>query len=99
MSRFGENVSRLLGLHGLRGSDARELIGVSPQAVSEWKHSKRDPALQTLLRVSRFFELPIESLVDKEFAEVLADGAGDPDRFTRVEKKIAQARRPLKPVA
>jgi transcriptional regulator with XRE-family HTH domain len=97
MPGFSENLQRLLGLHRLRARDASELMGISPQALSEWMRGKRSPTLDTLLRVAKFFELPVDRLLSESFEDLLAHDVSDRDRFRRVEEKIRRrARRSAK---
>lgn len=100
-SEWSNNVRRILGMHDLRAGEAAKLLGVSPQAVSEWTsktraQGTRDPHVSTLERVAEFFELP-GSLAWTPFPDLLPLLA-DPDRFERVEKKIRASRTPLKSV-
>ena len=96
MLAFGENLRRLLGVHDIRGREAAQLIGVSPQSLSEWMQGHRRPNLQMLLRVAAFFEISGERLLQAPFGELLAREVADRRRFEVVEAKIAAAReRPL----
>jgi transcriptional regulator with XRE-family HTH domain len=99
-SFWSENVRRLLGMHSVTAQEASKFLDVSPQAISEWisktrKEGTRQPNVPTLLRIAQFFELPAGDLVDKDFATLLEAGAGDPERFRRVELKISKGRRKL----
>jgi transcriptional regulator with XRE-family HTH domain len=89
MDGFGENLRRLLGLHGLSGREAASLIGVSPQSLSEWVRGRRRPNLQMLLRVASFAEIPTDRLLHAEFGDLLEHELKDRGRFERVEAKIA----------
>jgi transcriptional regulator with XRE-family HTH domain len=92
-SRFGDNLARLLGVHRLTGSRASSLLDVSPQALSDWSHGKRQPEPDTLERVSKFFDVRPERLAHAEFADLLANELADPQRFERVEARIRRAGR------
>lgn len=101
-SEWGPNIRRLLGLHDLEKGEAAKLLGVSPQAVSEWTsktraEGTRDPRTSKLQRVAEFFELPGD-LAWTPFSELLSGPLSDPDRFKRVEEKIRRSRSTLKPV-
>jgi transcriptional regulator with XRE-family HTH domain len=101
-SEWSNNVRRLLGLHDVSKGDAARLLGVSPQAVSEWTsktraQGTRDPNLSTLQRVADFFELSGD-LAWTPFAELLDGPLSDPERFKRVEDKIRGSRSTLKSV-
>jgi transcriptional regulator with XRE-family HTH domain len=87
-SRFGDNLPRLLGIHRLTARRASDLLGVSPQALSDWGHSKRRPEPETLERISKFFELPPDRLADADFEDLLVHELADASRFRLVETKI-----------
>jgi transcriptional regulator with XRE-family HTH domain len=91
---WADNLSRLMGMHRLSGSQASPLLRMSRQGISEWMTAKRMPTTHHLLAVGRFFEVPPASLVTSTFSELLAGPLGDSERFARVEKKIG--RKPLK---
>jgi transcriptional regulator with XRE-family HTH domain len=93
VNAFPDNLNRLLGLHGLAATDAASVLGVSPQAVSEWRHGKRGPSVQMLLKLSEVFEVPADALMRIDFKTLLEREAGDPTRFERVEQKLARARK------
>jgi len=90
MSRFGENLARVLGLHALTGRQAARLLGVSEQAVSEWLTGKREPGTASLTRIASSFEIDALRLMNEPFSAVLPQLA-DPDRFERVEKRLTGA--------
>lgn len=86
-----------MGMHRLKANEAKDILDVSATAVSELTRSKREPQLQTLMRVAEFFEVPAHELLRSDFGDLL-EVAGDRERYARVEKKIARARRPLRSV-
>ena len=88
---FSATVPRLLGVHNLTAIQAARLLGVSPQALSDWANGKRQPRLDAIVSVSEFFEIPVERLLKADFADLLADELSDKARFQRVERKVTQA--------
>ncbi|MBA2360492.1 MAG: helix-turn-helix transcriptional regulator [Actinobacteria bacterium] len=91
--QFGSNLKRLLGLHDLTRAQAAKHFGVSPQAVSEWisetrPGGRRAPNVETLVRVSDFFEVSGDGLLVAPFQDLLASDLCDRERFLRVEEKI-----------
>jgi len=96
MENFGDNLERLLGLHGLSARRASELLDVSAQTLSEWKYNKSSPSLPMILRLAEFFEVHADRLVNASFSELLATELGDPERFERVEHKIRAHRQTLR---
>jgi transcriptional regulator with XRE-family HTH domain len=92
---------RILGLHDLEKGEAAKLLGVSSQAVSEWlsktrREGTRLPNLQTLQRVSTFFDIPGDRLAWTPFSELLPNELADVDRFDKVEQKIRKGLAPVK---
>jgi transcriptional regulator with XRE-family HTH domain len=68
--------------------DSRLIEGLSPQALSELQSGTRTPSLDTVEKLSTFFEIPIDRLLKTSFVELLTGEVADPDRFARVEAKI-----------
>jgi len=89
---FGDNIGRLLGLHALTGREAAEILDTSPVAISEWRQGRREPSLRALLRLSELFEVAGDRLVTSPFVDLLAGELSDPERYRRVEAKIAKSR-------
>ena len=95
MEQFANNVHRLLGLHGLTASRAaqKDLIGLSQQALSEIMGGKRSASLHSASRLSTFFEIPMERLLNAPFEDLLAEELSDRERYRKVEAKIPQSAR------
>jgi transcriptional regulator with XRE-family HTH domain len=85
---LADNVSRLFGLHKLTTREAATLLRVSPQALSELRNRRRTASLHTAQQIARFFEIPLDRLLDAPFADLLAHELAEPDRFASVEAKI-----------
>jgi transcriptional regulator with XRE-family HTH domain len=98
MSGFARNFNHLLGLHLLTATLAKEHLELSAQAISELKAGKRQPSLRTLQKISAFFEIPIDRLLDADFEDLLANELADRERFRRVEAKIGRRQRNLRAV-
>jgi transcriptional regulator with XRE-family HTH domain len=79
MSNFRDNVPRLLGLHRMRANVAKQVVGISVQTLSEWQYGKREPSLDSLLKLEAFFEIPGTRLLNAEFADLLAHELADAD--------------------
>lgn len=88
MDAFADNLRRLLGLHGLSASRAKGLVGLSGQALSELMGGKRNASLHSASRLSAFFEIPMERLLNSPFEDLLAEELSDRERYRRVEAKI-----------
>lgn len=87
--RFGSNFRRLLGLHGLSQNRAAGMLGVSSATMNAWLQGNATPSTPKLLVIREFFEVSGERLLADDFADLLAGEVGDPDRFRRVEERIA----------
>jgi transcriptional regulator with XRE-family HTH domain len=85
---FADNFERLLGVHRLTARKAGDLLGVSHATLSYWRNARREPDVKSLMRVSAFFEVDAWSLLMLPFPELLPIIA-DPERFERVERRIA----------
>ena len=68
--------------------DSRLIEGLSPQALSELQSGTRTPSLDTVEKLSTFFEIPIDRLLKASFAELLSAELADQERFEHVEAKI-----------
>jgi transcriptional regulator with XRE-family HTH domain len=88
---FSENVTRLIGMHGLTAKEAALVLGVSPQTISSWLRGHSGPSTSIALAVSQFFEVPADRLFTGSFADLL-DVLGNKERYERVDAKIRRAR-------
>jgi len=84
---FGENFSRLIGMHGLRSREAAELLSVSAQTVSGWLNQHSQPSFDAALKIREVFEVPADLLVTGQFSDLL-DLLCDKERYERVEARI-----------
>ena len=99
LTNFQDNLPRLLGLHNLSASFAARLVDISPVAFSAWRTGQRQPSLPTVFTLAEFFEVSSDGLMTKPFRELLTSELTDPDRFDRVEAKIAERSRQLQMTA
>ncbi|WP_027717903.1 helix-turn-helix domain-containing protein [Desulfovirgula thermocuniculi] len=63
MKRFGESLKRLRHRLGLRQSDVAKMLGVERSTVANWERGVKQPSLDTLLRLSEAFGVPLDELV------------------------------------
>jgi transcriptional regulator with XRE-family HTH domain len=86
-------------MHALRvtsqhsSGGAASLLGISAQALSELQSGRRSPSLTTAHAIALFFEVPLDRLLEADFSDLLSHELADPDRYQRVENKIAGGRR------
>jgi transcriptional regulator with XRE-family HTH domain len=87
---LGTNLRRLLGVHGLTSVEAAQMVGLSPQAMSElgWREN---PSSETLAKLSDFFEIEMSRLLRTPLLDLLPLIA-ERERFKRVEAKIRRRR-------
>lgn len=84
---FSHNLTILRGLHNLSNAKAAGLLGYSQQTLSEWQTGKQAPSLNAAHAIARFFEVPLDVLLDGTPQEVaLAHLEGE--RWASIEAKI-----------
>jgi transcriptional regulator with XRE-family HTH domain len=94
VSYFGDNLHRLVGMHGLTSSEAAKLLEVTPQTFSAWITGKRDPNTSGLVSIRELFEVDALTMIDsrpEEFIPSMTMG-GNLARYERVEARINAAR-------
>lgn len=57
-----ENLQKLRLEKGLSINKLATIIKVSPTTISLWEKGKRNPSLKNLMKLSKFFEVTIETL-------------------------------------
>jgi transcriptional regulator with XRE-family HTH domain len=77
-----------LGFHRLTARKASNLLGVGTATLSYWRNGKRQPDVDSLMRLQLFFGIDSWALLMTPFSELLPIVA-DPERFRYVEKIIA----------
>jgi transcriptional regulator with XRE-family HTH domain len=88
---FADNFQSLLGLHRLTATEGAELLGTTRQTLSAWTTGRRLPDRDSLLRISRLFEISGDVLILRETEELLPLLA-DAERFANVQTKVRRAR-------
>src|SRR5579862_4373546 len=91
---FGTNLHRVAGLHGLTAGQAAHALGVAPHTYSAWISGSRTPGPRALAAVRLVFEVDPFLMELRPTAEILEDLA-DPERFIRVEERLAPHRQQL----
>ena len=97
-SRFTDNFTRLLGLHGLSQHFAATLLGVSAATMSSWINGKATPSLSRAILIADLFQISTDRLMGAEFADLLEHELSDPERFRKVEARIQRGSTPLRSV-
>lgn len=63
-NEFGKKLKELRIDKGLSQRKLGEIFSVCNQTISFWETGSREPDLDTLVQISRFFEVEIESLLE-----------------------------------
>ena len=66
MTRFGENLRNLLKAKNLKSLTLAEKMGVSSAYVSQLMTGNRRPGRETLLKLSKSLDVPVETLIKLE---------------------------------
>lgn len=61
---FGKKLKELRLEKGLSQRQLGEIFNVCNQTVSFWETGSREPDLDTLLLISRYFEVPVDFLLE-----------------------------------
>jgi len=62
---FGKRLKELRLEKGLSQRRLGEIFNVCNQTISFWENGSREPDLDTLLSISHYFDVSIESLLEK----------------------------------
>ena len=63
---FGKKLKEFRLEKGLSQQKLGQLLGFCNQTISFWENGSREPDLDTLLKISKFFEVPIEELLEEK---------------------------------
>jgi transcriptional regulator with XRE-family HTH domain len=66
MTKFGENIKSLLKSKNLKSIDLAEKMGVSHAYISQLITGNRRPGRETLLKLSKSLDIPVETLIKLE---------------------------------
>ena len=61
---FGKKLKELRVENGISQRELGESLGFCNQTISFWESGSREPDLDTLLKISRFFEVSLEELLE-----------------------------------
>ena len=85
---FARNLRALAGLHGLTGGGLAAVLGLSRPAVSDLLTGKRQPSLQTVLRIRDVFD--IGSSLVSEPLEAILPRLADTARYRYTLEQLAR---------
>ena len=63
---FGQNLKELRLEKGLSQSKLGEVFNVCNQTISFWENGSREPDLDTLLKISNYFNVSVDFLLEKK---------------------------------
>ncbi len=63
---FSENLKKLRNENNLSQENLAEILNVTRQAISKWESSNNYPELETLLLISKTFNITLDSLLNNE---------------------------------
>jgi transcriptional regulator with XRE-family HTH domain len=90
--QLADNLTRLMGLHGLSSNFAADLLGVTPASLSAWLNSRATPSLNKAVAIAELFGISTDRLLQAPFVSLLENELADPTRYTQVEETIQRAR-------
>lgn len=59
-----EKIARLVEERGLTAYKVTKEAGLSPNALTEWKKGKAKPGVESLKKLSEYFNVPIEYFLE-----------------------------------
>ncbi len=65
-NEFGKKLKELRMTKGLSQQKLGEDLGFCNQTISFWESGSREPDLDTLLKISRYFEVSIDELLEDQ---------------------------------
>lgn len=89
---FADNLTRLMGLHGLSSTFTASLVGVAPASFSAWLNGRASPSLHSVIVLAELFRVPTDRLLATPFVDLLDHELSDRQRFLDVEATIKQRR-------
>lgn len=65
MKQFGENLRRLREHHTMTQDALGKLLNVSQSTIAYYESGKKQPSLETLIVIADYFEVSIDSLLNR----------------------------------
>lgn len=97
---FGEKLQKLRRESGLSQEKLAEQLNVSRQAVSRWELGTASPDVDNIVRLSKFFQVPIEYLMLEDCEDPAQAGGDVPPKAAaapgqKEKKEAPKGRKPL----
>ncbi len=64
---FGKNLKELRLEKGLSQRELGDVFGVCNQTISAWESGKKEPDLDRVVEIAKFFEVSIDYLLDEKY--------------------------------
>jgi len=64
-NKFGKKLKELRVEKGLSQRELGKVFNVCNQTISFWEGGSREPDLDTLLAISRYFDISVDNLLDE----------------------------------
>lgn len=68
---IAENLVSLRKKHNLTQNELAEKLKYSDNTVSRWEHAEITPSIETLEKISEFYEVPLESLLKENISQTI----------------------------
>lgn len=65
-NEFGKNLRELRTEKNLSQPDLGNIFSVSRQTISSWESGQREPSIDTLVNIAKFFNVTTDYLLGKE---------------------------------
>lgn len=72
MLALGKNIRELRMAKKLTQKDLAQVLNVTPQAVSKWERDESNPDLETLLKLSHYFDVSVDKILGNKSKTFLA---------------------------
>lgn len=60
-----DKIQKLLDDRGLTSYQLSQATGIAPSSLSDWKSGRSKPKLDKLLKLSKYFNVPLEYFVEE----------------------------------
>lgn len=64
--KFIERLNHLMRIEDLSQGELSRRIGVSQSAVCNWLNGKKEPSIESLWKLSEYFDVSVDYLIGKE---------------------------------
>ncbi len=76
MVYFGERLKQLRIEAGYSQLDLAQVLGLSRSAICYYEKSRRNPSTEIIVKISEFFNIPVDSLLELDDKRMMLDVSG-----------------------